>query len=312
MGRVLIVSLAGGVGAARFLGGLIRVVPQRQVTVIGNVGDDIDVHGLHISPDLDIVVYTLAGLVHPTKGWGFRGDTFHCQEMLRQLGYETWFNLGDRDLATHIFRTQQLRHGKTLSEVTRELVRVFGLKIRLLPATDDPMQTHVLTRRGLMHFEEYMIKRQTAPRVSRVIFRGAKTAKPADHVIESIEDANGVIISPSNPIVSIGAILAVPGIRSALRRIRATKVGISPIIGGRTVKGPADKLMRSAGFPATATGVAECYKDFLDTLVIDHLDRKLAPEIRRLGIKPVVTKTLMKGIAAKVRLAKIAVGETKH
>ena len=308
----MIVALAGGVGAARFLEGLIRVIPQHEITVIGNVGDDIDVHGLHISPDLDIVVYTLAGLVDPAKGWGFGRDTFHCQKMLRHLGYETWFNLGDRDLATHIYRTEQLRAGKRLSEVTQSLVRHFGLRIKLLPATDNTLQTYVLTKKGYMHFEEYMVKRQTAPKVLGVSFRGAASAKPARNVIESIEQADGVIISPSNPVVSIGAILAVPGIRAALRRTKAWKVGVSPIIGGRTVKGPADKLMRAVGFRATALGVGEFYADFLDTLIIDRVDRKLAFEIQDLGIRTIVTNMLMKRMSDKVRLAKIAASETKR
>jgi len=308
----LIVALAGGVGAARFLEGLIRVIPQSEITVIGNVGDDIELHGLHISPDLDIVVYTLAGLVDPVKGWGFRGDTFQCQDMLRNFDYETWFNLGDRDLATHIYRTEQLRVGKRLSEVTRGVVRHLGLRIKLLPATDTPLQTYVLTTKGYMHFEEYMVKRQTAPKVLGVSFRGATSAKPTRNVIESIEKADGVIIAPSNPIVSIGAILAVPGIRSALQQTKARKVGVSPIIGGKTVKGPTDKLMRAVGFRATALGVAECYRDFLDTLIIDRVDRKLAPEIQDMGIRTIVTNTLMKRMSDKVRLAKIAVSETKR
>lgn len=306
----MIVTLAGGVGAARFLEGLIRAVPQREVTVIGNVGDDIELHGLHISPDLDIVTYTLAGLVDPVKGWGFRDDTFHCQGILRKFGYEAWFNLGDRDLATHIFRTQQLRAGKRLSKVTEDLLHRFDLRIRLLPATDDRLQTYVVTRTGSMHFQEYMVKRQTAPRVRAVHFKGARSAKPAPRVLESIKKANGVIIAPSNPIVSIGAILAVPGIRSALRRTKARIVGVSPIIGGKTVKGPADKLMRAVEFKATAAGVAEVYRDFLDTLIIDQIDRDLAPAIEALGIKPIVTNTLMKSMRDKVRLAKIALGET--
>lgn len=305
----MIVALAGGIGAARFLEGLVRVVPQNQITVIGNVGDDIDIHGLHISPDLDIVLYTLAGVVDPSKGWGFRGDTFQCQNLLRQYGRQTWFNLGDRDLATHIYRTEQLRNGKLLSEVTQDLVQRFRLRIRLLPATDNSFQTYVATNNGRMHFEEYMVKRKTAPKVHRVTFEGARSATPAKHVIESIAKARGVIISPSNPIVSIGAILAVPGIRSALQETRAKVVGISPIVGGKTVKGPADKLMKALGLKSTALGVAEYYRDFLDTLIIDRIDKKLAYEIERLGIRPVVSNALMRNMADKIRLARIAISE---
>ena len=304
-----IVALAGGIGAARFLEGLVRVVPQNEITIIGNVGDDIGIHGLHISPDLDIILYTLAGVVDRSKGWGFRGDTFECQKLLRRYSRETWFNLGDRDLATHIYRTDQLRKGRLLSDVTQDLVRCFGLRIRLLSATDNQLQTHVSTSNGRMHFEEYMVKRQTKPKVHRVTFEGARSARPAAHVIQHIAKARGVIISPSNPIASIGPILAVRGIRSALQETRAKVVGISPIVGGRTVKGPADKLMRALGLESTALGVAECYRDFLDTLIIDQVDKKLAHGIEKLGIRPLVTNTLMRTMADKVHLARIVMSE---
>ena len=305
----MIVVLAGGIGAARFLAGLVRVVPQNQITIIGNVGDDFEIHGLHISPDLDIVLYTLARVVNPSKGWGFRGDTFECQKMLRQYGRETWFNLGDRDLATHIYRTEQLRKGRLLSEVTQHLVRRFGLRIKLFPATDDSFQTYVATNNGRMHFEEYMVKKQTRPRVRRVTFEGSRLATPGNHVIESIGAAKGVIISPSNPIVSIGAILGVPGIRPALQETKAKVVGISPIVAGKTVKGPADKLMKGLGLKSSALGVAEYYRDFLDTLIIDRADSRLVPDIENLGIKPVVTNTLMRKMTDKISLARIAISE---
>jgi len=285
------------------------VVPQNKITIIGNVGDDIEIHGLHISPDLDIVLYTLAGVVDKSKGWGFRGDTFACQDLLGHYGRETWFNLGDKDLATHLYRTEQLRNGKPLSEITQDLVRRFGLRIRLLPATDKVLQTFVTTNVGRMHFEEYMVKRRTSPKVRGVTFEGAVSAKPTSGVLESIREADGVLISPSNPIVSIGAILAVRGIRSALKRTRARVVGISPIVNGKTVKGPADKLMRALGLKSTALGVAEYYRDFLDTLIIDRADRKLAEQIQQVGVKPVATNTLMRKKSDKIQLAKIAVSE---
>src|SRR5208337_502701 len=182
----MIVALAGGVGAARFLEGLIRVVPQRDITIIGNVGDDTNVYGLHVSPDLDIVTYTLAGLVDKRKGWGFRGDTFHCQALLRKYGFETWFNLGDRDLATHIYRTEELHRDRRLSEVTGDLVSRLGLRVKLLPASDDLLQTYVLSGGRQMHFQEYMVRRKTKPKVQAVVFRGTESAKPAKHVAESI------------------------------------------------------------------------------------------------------------------------------
>jgi len=305
----LIVALAGGVGAARFLEGLIRVIPQKEITIIGNVGDDINVYGLHVSPDLDIVTYTLAGLFDKRKGWGFRGDTFHCQALLRKYGFETWFNLGDRDLATHIYRTEELHRGRRLSEVTADLVSRLGLRVKLLPASDDLLQTYVLSGGRQMHFQEYMVRRKTKPKVQGVVFRGTESAKPAKHVVESIARARGIIVCPSNPIVSIGAILAVRGIKSALRKTTGKVVGISPIIGGKTVKGTADKLMKAVGIEASALGVAECYNGFLDTLIIDRLDRELAPDIKATGVKPIVTNTLMKTMADKVRLAKVAISE---
>ena len=304
-----IVALAGGIGAARFLEGLVHVVPQNKIVIIGNVGDDIEIHGLHISPDLDIVLYTLAGVVDRSKGWGFHTDTFACQNLLRLYGRETWFNLGDKDMATHLYRTEQLRNGRLLSEITQDLVRRFKLKIKLLPATDRPLQTFVTTNVGRMHFEEYMVKRRTIPKVRGVTFEGASSAEPTKNVLESIRNAKGVIISPSNPIVSIGAILAVPGVRSTLQRTKAKVVAISPIVNGKTVKGPADKLMRGLGLKSTAVGVAEYYKDFLDTLIIDRADGKLANQIEKLGVNPVVTNTLMKNKSDKIRLAKIVMSE---
>ena len=286
-------------------------MPQSRVTIIGNVGDDTKFYGLHISPDLDIVAYSLAGMVDPVKGWGVKGDTFHCQKTLQRYGYQTWFNLGDRDLATHLYRTEQLLHGKKLSTVTSEIVSSLGLDVRLLPSSDGMLQTYVSSGSRRMDFQEYMVRFRTKPRVNGVFFKGAGSAKPAPNVIQSIIEADGIIISPSNPIVSIGAILVVRGIRSALRKTRAQVVGISPIVGGKTVKGPADKLMKALGIECSAVGVAALYRDFLDALIIDQADWKLAPRIRSLGIKPVVTQTLMKTMTDKVRLARIAVSEVK-
>ena len=308
----MIVALAGGVGAARLLEGLIRVVPQRQITIIGNVGDDIEFYGLHVSPDLDIVTYTLAGMVDPVRGWGFKGDTFYCQKLLQRYGYKTWFNIGDRDLATHLYRTEQMRRGMPLSAATASIVSRLGLDVTLLPSTDDLLQTYILSNRGRMHFQEYLVRRQTKPKVKRVLFKGSDSARPAPHVIQSITEASEIIICPSNPIVSIGAILAVKGIRAALRETKARILGISPILGGKTVKGPADKLMKSLGMEASAIGVAKCYKDFLDTLIIDKIDAQLAPQIRSQGIRPIVTQTLMKTMADKVHLAQRAISEYRH
>ena len=305
----MILALAGGVGGARFLEGLIRLVPQRNLTVIGNVGDDEEVYGLHVSPDLDIVTYTLAEIVDPVKGWGIRNDTFTCQKALEQYGYGTWFNIGDRDLATQIYRTEQLRKGRSLSEVTAEIAKRLGLKIRLLPATDDDFRTHVVSNGRHMHFQDYMVRLQTRPRVDRVLFHGSRSARPAKGVLRSIQQADGIIVCPSNPIVSIGAILTVPRIRRALCKARCRIVAISPIIGGKTIKGPADKLMRSLGVEPSVVGVAQVYRDFLDTLIIDRVDRDMEKRIEVLGIKVVITDTIMRSLTDKVRLARIALRE---
>jgi len=305
----MIVSLAGGVGAARFLEGLVRVVPQREMTVIGNVGDDLEIYGLHVSPDLDIVTYTLSGVVDTAKGWGIRNDTFSFLSELRRYGYETWFNIGDRDLATHTFRTEQLRNGQSLSEVTATIVNRFGLRIHLLPATNDNFQTYVTCHGTQIHFQEYMVKLQTKPRVQRISFHGAKSAKPANGVIRSIREARGIIICPSNPIVSIGAILNVPTIRSVLHNTASKIVAISPIVRGKAIKGPADKLMKAIGIEPTAVGVAEFYRDFLDVLILDKQDEHLTKKVESLGIEAVVTNTIMATLEDKIRLAKIAMRE---
>jgi LPPG:FO 2-phospho-L-lactate transferase len=300
----MIVVLAGGVGAARFLQGLVQVVPQQGITVIGNTGDDRDFYGLHVSPDLDIVTYTLAGVVDETHGWGIRNDTYNTMQQLTRYGNEDWFMLGDRDLATHIHRTYLLRHGKTLSAVTDDLVRRFGLELRLIPMSDDPIATHIQTPVGLLHFQEYMVKRRCADEVQDVVFVGANEAKPAPGVLDAIKDAEAILIAPSNPIVSIGSILSVPGIHDALHEASGMVVAVSPIIGGAPIKGPADKLMRGVGMEVSAVGVARCYRDFLDVMVIDERDAHLIAAIEDLGIPAVATNTIMSDDAAKAALAR--------
>ncbi len=300
-----ITTLAGGVGAARFLEGLIAVVPQTDITVISNVGDDEEFFGLHVSPDIDIVIYTLAGAIDTEKGWGLKGETFRTLEALRRFGYDTWFNLGDGDLATHVHRSQLLHDGATLSEATRTIVEAFGLTLRLLPVTDDRMRTIVETAAGDLAFQEYFVKRRTEDEVRAVRFDGAETAAPAPGVIEAIRTADVIAIAPSNPVVSIGPILAVPGVRDALRETDAKVIAISPIIGGKTIKGPADRMMASLGITPTAAGVAEMYADFLDVLIIDEEDEALAPAIAGTGIRVVVTQTIMRGPEEKRALAEI-------
>jgi len=305
----MIVSFAGGVGAAKFLEGLIRVIPQKELTIIGNVADDIELYGLHVSPDLDIVAYTLAGIVDKDKGWGIRNDTFSFLSALRRYGYETWFNIGDRDLATHTFRTEQLHEGRTLSEVTASIVNRLGLRVNLLPATNDNFQTYVTCHGKEMHFQEYMVKLQSKPRVQRISFHGAKSAKPGNGVIQSIRQARGIILCPSNPIVSIGAILNVPRIRNALNNTASKIVAISPIVRGKTIKGPAAKLMKELCVEPTVVGVAEIYRDFLDTLILDRQDKRLEKKIEDLGINAVVTNTIMATLEDKIRLARTVMRE---
>jgi LPPG:FO 2-phospho-L-lactate transferase len=299
----MIVVLAGGVGAARFLQGLVQVVPQERLTVIVNTGDDRDFYGLHVSPDLDIVMYTLSGLVDEEHGWGIRNDTYYAMQQLTHYGNEDWFMLGDRDLATHIHRTNLLRQGKPLSEITNELRKHFGLTLRILPMSDQAVTTHIQTPVGLLHFEEYMVKRRCADAVLDVVFVGASESRPAPGVLDAIKDAEAILIAPSNPIVSIGSILAVPGIHDALHEASGMVVAISPIVGGAPIKGPADKLMLGLKMEVSPVGVARYYRDFLDVMVIDKQDEHLLGEIEELGIPAVATNTIMRDSAAKKALA---------
>lgn len=302
----MITALAGGVGAARLLTGMTKVIDQKDLTVIVNTGDDIELHGLHISPDLDIISYSLAGIVDEQKGWGIKNDTFYCLNKLRVYsGYE-WFNLGDRDLATHIFRTELLRSGHSLSDVTKRICGALGVSAEVLPMSDDKFETGISTAVGLMHFEEYIIKRGAKDEVLGIEFDGKNEAKPASGVIEAIEQGERIIVCPSNPVVSIGTILSVRGIRNALRKTSAIKVGISPIIEGKPVKGPADKLLRGLGKEVSALSVAELYADFLDVFIIDNADADYKKQIEKLGIKAVVTNTMMNSLENKICLAKMA------
>ena len=303
----MITVLAGGVGAAKFLQGLVEVVPPREITIIGNTGDDIDLHGLHISPDLDIVTYTLAGISHPDQGWGIRADTFHALQMLDRYGHPTWFNLGDYDLATHIHRTDRLRHGWPLSAITDEIRRALGVIPRLLPMTDQRTHTKIVTDEGILHFQEYLVKRRAEPAVRHVIYDGIEVAMPAPGVCEAIREADGIIIPPSNPIASIGTILAVPGIDKALASKRGRIVAVSPIVQGATLKGPADKLMAALGYEASALGVAHYYGKLLDAFVLDTLDQALQEPVQHLGIGVRAINTIMSGPAERCALAEAVV-----
>jgi LPPG:FO 2-phospho-L-lactate transferase len=307
-----ITTLAGGVGAARFLEGLIQIAPQEDITVISNTGDDEDFFGLRVSPDIDIVIYTLAGAINVETGWGLTGETFRALEALGRFGYETWFGLGDGDLATHVHRTNMLQNGATLAQATRSIAEAFGLRLTLLPVSDDRIRTIVETAAGeTLAFQEYFVKRRTEDEVRAVRFDGIESAQPAPGVIDAIMNADVIAIAPSNPVVSIGPLLAVNGIREALRATAAKVVGVSPIIGGRTIKGPADRMMASLGMTPTAAGVAEAYCDFLDVLVIDEEDRTLAPAVEATGVRAVVAQTIMRGAAEKRTLAGVVLAALK-
>lgn len=307
-----VTAVAGGIGAGKFLRGLVRAVAPEDVTVVGNTGDDIVIHGLHVSPDLDSVTYWLGGIMDRDRGWGRRDETFRATEELRSFDPEqAWFNLGDLDLATHIFRTNLLAAEATLSEVTARIAGRFGVASRILPMTDDPVATRVTVVSGGeeqdLHFQEYWVKRGARDEVKAIRYEGAEWARPAPGVLEAIAGANAIAICPSNPVASVGPILAVPGIREALAARRDAVVGVSPIVGGAPLAGMADKLMPAAGFAVTALGAAECYRGLLGGWVIDRVDRDLAPRIERdLSVRVAVTDTIMAGDERAEALARVA------
>ncbi len=301
-----IVVLAGGVGAARFLEGVVQVVPPATVTTIVNTGDDFELHGLMIAPDLDIVTCTLADLIDREQGWGIAGDTTACMEWLGRLGGPTWFKLGDRDLALHIRRTALLRAGHRLSAVADAFRQAFGVAVRILPMSDDPAPTHILTDAGELHFEEYLVRRRAQDVVQGVRLHAAGTALPTADVLAALAEATLVLIAPSNPVVSIGPILALPGVPEALKATRAPVIAVSPIVGGAAIKGPAVPLMRAVGMEVSALGIARTYNDILDGIVIDTVDAGLTPAIAALGLRVTVCDTIMRGPAEKAQLARAA------
>ncbi len=307
---ILITALAGGIGGAKLLLGLAKVVPEEELSIIVNTGDDIELYGLYISPDVDIVTYTLAGIVDEQKGWGIRNDTFNCLRVLKDYGYETWFNLGDKDLATHIHRTYLMNEcGMSLSQATEKICRSLGLKNRILPMTDDRFETWIETDHGPIHFEDYLVRRGAEDEVRGIRFVGADTARPAPKVIESIIKSDLIVICPSNPLVSVGTILSVKDVREALKQSSGLKVAVSPIVAGAPIKGPADKLMKGLGLEVSAFSVAEYYRDFLNIFVLDLLDKKSKARIEQLGLKVIVTNTLMSTMEDKVRLAQTVLAQ---
>jgi LPPG:FO 2-phospho-L-lactate transferase len=302
--QISIAALAGGVGASKLLLGLYDVVDPARLTAIVNTGDDITLHGLRISPDLDIVTYTLAGVIDPAKGWGFRGETFHALKRLAIFGRVNWFNLGDRDLATHIHRTAMLADGRSLTDAAESIRTALGVKSRILPMSDQPVPTIIESDEGALHFQEYLVKRRAEPIVRGIRFDNVESASPAPSVLEAIRNADRIIICPSNPLISIGPILAVPGIREALRVRRKDVIAVCPIVGGKSLKGPSDKMLAQLGYESSAKGVAKLYADFTAVFVVDPADRSQAEAIQTLDMKVVVAPTVMRTRTDKRKLAR--------
>ena len=291
--------LSGGVGGARFLRGVVAVVDPVDVAIVGNVADDIEILGLHVSPDLDSVLYALAGVADEERGWGRADESWRALETAGELGGEDWFRLGDRDIGLHLVRTQLLRQGVSLSEATSRLVTAFGLRSSLLPATNDPLRTFLETPAGTFPFQTWFVERGHRDEVDAVHYAGAPDARPAPGVIDAIERADVIVFAPSNPYVSIGPILAVDGIRAAVEARRVPCVAVSPLIGGRAVKGPADRMLARIAGGTSPGNVAACYPGLIDALVIDEADGGPLPP----GVRCVVTRTLMSDAAATRRLA---------
>ncbi|PYM50545.1 MAG: 2-phospho-L-lactate transferase [Candidatus Rokuibacteriota bacterium] len=299
-----LVALAGGTGAAKLLRGLDTLLERGAMTVVGNTGDDAEVWGLHVSPDLDTVCYTLGGLLDEERGWGLRDESFRTLGEMVRFGEPTWFNLGDRDLATHLHRTRLLAEGRSLSEVTAKLAADLGVRHAVLPMSDQPVRTRVLGPDGWLGFQEYFVREKTQVEVRAIEYTGAPEARPAPGLVEAIGAADAVLVCPSNPVTSVGPILAVPGIVEALHGTRAPVLAISPIVGGRAVSGPAGRLMAARGLPVSALGIAQGYAPWLDILIIDDEDAALAPSIEAAGARPIVASTLMTGRVEEMRLAR--------
>jgi LPPG:FO 2-phospho-L-lactate transferase len=305
---VKVVALSGGVGGARFLRGLVEVVDPAGLTIVGNVGDDVDVLGMHVSPDLDSILYALAGLADEERGWGRAAETWNALASAEELGGEAWFRLGDRDLGLHLVRTQALRRGEPLSAVTAALAERLGLVPRLVPATDDPLRTWLETPAGTFPFQEWFVARGHRDEVDALRFEGAAEARPAPGVLDSIRGADLIVIAPSNPYVSIAPILAVEAIRAALAARRVEAVAVSPLVGGKAVRGPADRMLARLAGGTTPGHVTSCYLGLIDALVLDESDAEGADAVAELGVRPVVTRTLMRDAEARRRLAEAAVG----
>jgi len=297
--------LAGGVGGARFLAGLTRVTDPRGIAVIGNTADDDEFFGLHVAPDLDTVLYTLAGRVDRRRGWGISGDRFRVLAAVERLGGAGWFRIGDRDLPTHLVRTEWLRAGRPLSAVTRHLAGALGVPVRLLPMSDDRVRTFVHTAAGRLPFQSYLVRHGARGRVRRIEIHGARSARPAPGVLDALRRADALIVAPSNPLVSVAPILAVRGVRRTLAHRRVPAAAISPLVGGRPVKGPLHRMLGGLGLEVSPRGVARCYAGLIDLFVLDRRDAGWAARIEATGMRTLVTETLMRTPAHAARLARV-------
>jgi len=298
-----VVVLCGGVGAARFLRGLVRVISPDDLVVIGNTGDNMWWHGLYIAPDLDTVTYWLAGVADESRGWGLQGDTFTAQTALAGLTSESWFQLGDRDLATHLYRTGRLSAGAPLHLVTAELAERLGVRSRILPMSDEPLETRLKTAAGDLHFQEYFVRERCRPVVHEIYWTGIEAARPTPGIAEAVSTARAILIAPSNPAISIGPILRVPGMRALLTAARGRTVAISPLIAGRAVKGPTVELMRAEGIRPDALGVAQLYREIAAGFVLDAADAALAPAIAAMGFRIAVRPTMLDDLGAAGEVA---------
>ncbi|MEM0348847.1 MAG: 2-phospho-L-lactate transferase [Candidatus Caldarchaeum sp.] len=296
-------ALAGGVGGSKLVTGLCHVIHPDIGTVVVNTADDETFYGLYVSPDVDTMLYQLAGVGDDVKGWGIKDDTFNTLEMLGRLGLETWFKIGDRDLAIHLYRTNRLNEGASLTQVTAELAEKLGVRWRILPMSNDPVKTIVETENGIMPFQTYFVKHGHSILARGIRFQGIEKAKPTKEVITALSEAEYIIIPPSNPVVSIGPILALSGVRDLLRNSGATILAVSPIVRGQALRGPAAELMKSLGHDPSPVGVAEMYCDFLDILVFDTADEELVNDVKALGVKPLTTRTIMERFEDRVKLA---------
>ncbi len=299
----MITVLTGGTGGAKFVDGLRQIIAPEELTIIVNTGDDLLWWGLYVSPDIDSITYVLSGMLSKERGWGVKGDTFFCLQHMGQLGQPIWFHAGDRDLAVHILRSKLLAEGKTLSEVTAEIADKLGVKAHILPMSNSRVETRVGTPMGELSFEEYFVQRWFQDPVESIRFAGAADAEPAPGVIDAIVNADVVLLAPSNPITSIGPILAVPGVREALHKTRGRIAAVSPIVAGEAVAGPAGILMASQGLPVSVAGIAQAYHDFLDMLIVDVRDTESADELRKSGLRVQVAKTVMRTAEDKAELA---------